>query len=182
MLTDQQLLALCAFQEADGEPDDGVAAVVKVCLNRTRLHYASDGTIAGTILRHDQFSWTEWSMVNRVYQRVAEDPAQELSRVGQLLDVDEKAVAQWARCNRIATAVQAATYAGPLFNQLTDQVVLYDNIALATPSWIASVRKVCVIGHHTFFAPLGAPAHAVAQPAPANDQAATAASDKAFGG
>jgi hypothetical protein len=153
MISDVQLLTLCAFQEADGECDEGLAAIPKVALNRTRLKYASDGTICGTILRHDQFSWTEWSMVNETYELVAHNPQQELARVEQLLATDEKSVAQWARCSRIVAAVMAETFKGPLFDQLTPTTVLYDNIALAQPSWIATVRHVVKIQHHDFFEP-----------------------------
>ena len=55
-MSDGDLLTLCVLQEAGNQVPDGMAAVARVVLNRTRRKYASDGTIAGTILGHDQFS------------------------------------------------------------------------------------------------------------------------------
>ena len=36
-MTDEEILTLCAFEEANLEPDQGVAAVARVVLNRTKL-------------------------------------------------------------------------------------------------------------------------------------------------
>ncbi len=152
-MTDHELMTLCAFQEADNQPDEGVAAIPKVVLNRTALRYASDGTISGTILRHAQFSWTEYSMVNRVYERVAANPAEQMARVEHLLAVDKAAVVQWARCSRIVAAVVAGSFQGPLFDKLTPRTVLYDNLALSSPAWASSSKLVVRIADHSFFEP-----------------------------
>ncbi len=70
----------CVLQEAGNQVPDGMAAVARVMLNRTRRKYASDGTIAGTILGHDQFSWIDFAMKGEVYRRVAASPPMALRR------------------------------------------------------------------------------------------------------
>lgn len=52
--------------EADGEPFEGKVAVAKVLRNRMRLKYASDGTVAGTVLRPQQFSMWNTDDPNRI--------------------------------------------------------------------------------------------------------------------
>ena len=51
MPCDADLLALCVWTEAQGEPADGMAAVAQVVLHRMHLRYASDGAIPGTTLQ-----------------------------------------------------------------------------------------------------------------------------------
>jgi spore germination cell wall hydrolase CwlJ-like protein len=49
------LLAVAVLDEARGEIPEGRAAVAQVILNRMRLRYQSDGTIAGTVLHPEAF-------------------------------------------------------------------------------------------------------------------------------
>lgn len=151
-MTEFDELCLCAFEEAAGEPDDGVAAVVQVVLNRTRLQYASDGTIAGTIERHAQFSWTEYAMQGGVYTRVARTPADEEARIQQLLTTSQSYPTAWARVQHITSAVQAGSYIGPDFHKITTDTVLYLNPRIsAHQPWQVADNFVCTIGHHDFY-------------------------------
>jgi spore germination cell wall hydrolase CwlJ-like protein len=166
-MTDLEAATLCAMREAANQPDEGVAAIVQVILFRTALRYASPGTIQGTIDEHAQFSWTEFAFVNGRYQQVAVGLAAELSRVQALLEQSEAQSAEWARCERIAAAVLAGTFHGPLFDQLTPETVLYYNPSLVAPYWAATSRKIVDIGQHRFMAPNGL--HSSGQSIAAND-------------
>src|SRR5438477_10827167 len=44
------------WQEARGCSDDEMQMIAEVILQRMREHYASDGTVSGTVLRPAQFS------------------------------------------------------------------------------------------------------------------------------
>ena len=151
-MTDFDELCLCCFEEAAGEPDDGVAAVAQVVLNRTRLQYASDGTISGTIERHAQFSWTEYAMQGSVYARVARTPEDEAARVQQLLGTAQAEPNTWARMKWIVAAVRAGTYQGADFAKVTTDTVLYLNPHIsAQQPWQIEANFVCTIGHHDFY-------------------------------
>jgi len=151
-MTEFDELCLCAFEEAAGEPDDGVAAVVQVVLNRTRLQYASDGTINGTIERHAQFSWTEYAMQGGVYTRVARTPEEEQARIQQLSVVAQSMPNAWRRVQNIASAVGAKTYQGADFAKVTTDTVLYLNPRIsAHQPWQIEDNFVCTIGHHDFY-------------------------------
>ena len=150
-ISDGDLLTLCVIQEAADQIPDGQAAVARVVLNRTQLKYASDGSIAGTTFAHDQFSWTEFAMQGGVYRRVATDGAQELSRVAAIMAKATAETGTWVACQAIAWHVQEATYRGTLYDQLTDQVVLYDNLALTRPAWVAESHFVAMIGAYSFY-------------------------------
>ena len=151
MLTDDQYLALNVLKEAGGEIPDGQAAIARVTLNRMRLKFFSDGTIAGTVLRKDQFSWAYFDMVNGVYTRVCWTPQEAQARANVLYNSAPSG--QIAKCLTIAGAVFAGTYRGTLYDQLTDDAVLYCNPAILTksPAWAIPSAKVCSIGHHDFY-------------------------------
>ncbi len=150
-MSDGDLLTLCVLQEAGNQVPDGMGAVARVVLNRTRRKYASDGTIAGTILGHDQFSWTEFAMKGGVYRRVATDGAQELARVARLMTEAKAETGAWSTCQHVAWAVQQGSYHGSAYDKLTDDTVLYDNLALARPAWALPSKLVVAIPAHTFF-------------------------------
>jgi len=150
-MDDASLLALCAFEEAAGEPDDGVAAVARVVLNRMRLRYASDGEVAGTVLAPDQFSWTAWEMSDGRYHRVCHTAAETAARAEALLVKAKGLPAQWARMRRITDDVVAGTYGGRDYDRLTDDAVLYLNRRLSQAVWATPARRVCDIGRHTFY-------------------------------
>jgi len=151
-MTEFEKLCLCALREAGGEPDDGVAAVVQVILNRTRLGYNSDQTISGTIDRHAQFSWTEYDMVGGVYTRVAHSPDEQAAREERLLAAAQSSPNVWARIQHIVIAVQAGTYTGPDFAKITTDTVLYLNPRISRPQpWQVAANFVATVGHHDFY-------------------------------
>jgi len=151
LIDDPVLLALCGFQEANLEPDDGLAAVVRVVLNRMRLKYQSDGTVRGAVYWPDAFSWTQWAMAGGHYVKVAHDAAQVAARSAALLDGAQAHPAAWTRASRIAAAVQAGEYRGPDYDRLGDAAVLYLNPALSRAAWATPDKRICAIGHHEFF-------------------------------
>lgn len=152
-MTDADLIALCAFQEANLESDDGVAAVVRVVMNRMRLKFQSDGTVAGTILHGDgtAFSWAAFEMVDGRYRRVADGPSQIEARAADLLAEAQGFHDAWARAGRIAGQVRAGLYVGAEFMRLTGDAVLYLNPAIAAAPWATPDKLVCRIGRHSFF-------------------------------
>ncbi len=150
-MDDASLLTLCVFQEAAGEPDDGVAAVARVVLNRMARRYASDGTMAGTVLAPDQFSWTAWEMVDGHYARVCHSFEAVLTRTETLLGRAQRLTSQWARVARLSGEVRAGGYSGTDYDRLTDDTVLYLNPRLSHAVWATPAKRVCDIGRHTFF-------------------------------
>lgn len=154
MFNDADLMTLCAFEEANLEPDDGVAAVIRVLLNRTKLKYSSDGTMAGTVFRHDQFSWTEWAMQGDKYTEVAQSPYQVQTRAMSLLQADEAYRAAWGRIEAIVFKVTTGAYAGGLdYKKITSETVLYYNPKLITPppEWARPIKLDASIGNHRFY-------------------------------
>lgn len=154
MISPADLLALCVLKEAGGEADDGRAAIVRVIMNRMARRFMSDGTIPGTILAHDQFSWVEWDMVGGKYVRVAKTPAQIDARATKLLQQ------AWAAsphtltaCGEIGRHVLDGTYVGgPHYAQLTGDTVNYVNPRIVSaPAWAIPSKFVCAIGNHNFY-------------------------------
>lgn len=152
-LRDSDVLTLCAFEEANLEPDEGIAAIAKVVLNRVALKYACDGTIQGAVFRHDQFSWTGWAMQGGKYIEIAKTPAQVMARAKTLLLADEAYSKAWTRASTICAQVQAGGFRGALFDLLTPETVLYLNpsIVAKQPAWATPDKAICVIGHHHFY-------------------------------
>lgn len=155
-MDDADLLTLCVFKEAAGEPQDGKAAVARVVLNRTNRKppYASDGTIRGTITHHDQFSWVNFDFVNGHYQQVAFSPDVVEVRIERLLKEALIYKSTWAACDDIAKDVLAGTYTGgDEYEKLGDEAVLYLNpsIVKPLPKWADPAKLLAVIGGHHFF-------------------------------
>lgn len=153
-VSDADLLALCIFEEAAGEPDDGRAAVAYVVKNRMRSRFQSDGTLAGTILKPNQFSWVNWSMVGGKYVRVAATAAQVKARLDQLLATNKTHFPKvFEACAEIGRHVLDGTYqGGPHYAQLTAETVNYVNPRIVSrPAWATPDRFVCSIGHHDFY-------------------------------
>ncbi|HZR87913.1 MAG TPA: cell wall hydrolase [Bradyrhizobium sp.] len=148
-----ELAALCAFEEANLEPDDGVAGVLKVIQNRMRLRFQSDGTVEGTIFHGNgvAFSWAAFDWFNHRYQRVANGLTEIEARAAHLEQVAAGYPNAWARALRITRAMVARTYHGPDFDRLTDDTVLYLNPAIAHAPWATPDKQVWVIGHHVFY-------------------------------
>jgi spore germination cell wall hydrolase CwlJ-like protein len=105
----------------------GVAEVIR---NRCRMHYASDGSVASTVLWPLQFSGWNAKDGNRI--------------VSARLDDLDPVVVQCQEAWRMAQAGSNTVL----------NAVLYCNDALVSPSWLARSRATAVIGHHTFYVPL----------------------------
>lgn len=162
-----ELLALNGFQEANLEPLDGLAAVMLVTLNRRTLKYQSDGTLKGTVEHPLAFSWTQCTMEDEavpahglisahheeVYVKVAHTPEEIEARVAALLIQSQKYVTAWARAMTTAQQMMNGTYhhVTPAYGLLTPDTVLYLNHAIAHAPWATADKRVCDIGHHTFY-------------------------------
>lgn len=151
-ISDADLMALNVFMEARGESKDGQAAVAKVVLNRTKLKYSSIGTIESTILWPNAFSWTQWAMVNNIYQRIAFTQAQQEAHIYSCFVSSEKNIG-WTSVKNVTDLVLTGKYQSPAFDHVTDDTVLYYNPAATRgiPSWADPNKLVTVIGRHWFF-------------------------------
>ena len=148
----EQLLALCVWTEARGEPDNGKAAVARVVLNRRRLRYSSDGSLVGTILAPDQFSAFWFGFQNGRYTRLAHTHTDAWGRANVLYTQAANDPA-FARCAEIADKVMAGTFEGPGYSDLTDDTVCYYNpmIVKPRPAWADPEKHVTDICRHAFF-------------------------------
>lgn len=160
-MDDRDLLALNAFEEAGDQGPDGIAAVCRVVVNRQRLRWFSDGTVAGTVIGYarsdgklidDQFSWAWFDFVDGVYQRVCSTLAEATARADALLAKAQNDLI-WSDCLQIVDRVQAGTYASPTYSALTDETVLYLNpkIVKVWPPWATAAAYECSIGAHDFY-------------------------------
>lgn len=164
MMRPQDLLALNIVMEAGLEPDDGKAAIARVVKNRMALKFESDGTISGTVLKRDQFSWAWFDFVEphsgtavhghsaKKYVRVCHTDGEAQARAEMLLA--KQPLPALVHCRDIGQRVFAETYHGPDYDRLTDAVVNYLNPAILPeplPAWASADKLVCVIGRHQFF-------------------------------
>jgi spore germination cell wall hydrolase CwlJ-like protein len=150
-VTEDELLALCVWDEARGEPEEGRAAIARIVLNRMRARYRSDGTVEGTVLAYDQFSgfWFDW--VEGAYRRVCGTLEEAKARALTLFAQAEGEDLVWALCRDAAARVRAGTCRGALYDRLTDDVVLYCNLAISHPSWATPDKLAATIGRHSFY-------------------------------
>lgn len=128
------LAVVTIIQEAALEPYQGKVAVGKTIRNRMRKRYASDGSVAGTVLRSYQFSG--WNTT---------DPTRIRS------------------CNtRLDSPVVRESFAAWLASEMKwdgmEDVVLYhankkimDKLGLPIPKWASKATKVATIGNHLFY-------------------------------
>lgn len=153
MIDPATLLALCVWDEAQGEPQDGKAAVAQVVMNRARLRYQSDGTIAGTVLSPCAFSGFWFDMVGGHYARVCHTAADAEARATTLLAQARRDAPTFSKCLEAASAVQRGAYVGGnAFHLLTtDTVLYYAPRAVRRPTWAEPAMFVCTIGAHDFF-------------------------------
>lgn len=166
MIADADLVALNIMQEAGAEIDDGKAAIARVTLNRMNKKFFSDGTVTGTVLTKDQFSWAWFEFVTVHTGTAAHDEShQEYVRCcynlsdaerraqGLLAQAKGKFPNTFAKANAIGHAVFANVYRGTLYDQLTDEAVLYCNPRILTklPPWAIPTRLIVSIGHHDFY-------------------------------
>lgn len=162
-MNDTDLLALNVYREAAGEPDEGRAAVARVVKNRMAAKFFSDGTIRGTVLRKDQFSWAYFAFVDKVGGTITPGKhVQVYSRIASTLP-EAEAVAEdllkrvvpnvFRHCSEIAQSVMAGTYYSPLYAKLGNDAVSYLNPRILTrpPTWATTARFVVSIGHHDFY-------------------------------
>jgi spore germination cell wall hydrolase CwlJ-like protein len=128
-LISPDLLAIVTlWQEARGEQFNGKCAVGEVIRNRIAYRYASDGTIAGTVLRPSQFSGWNPGDPNRIASL-------------KLDDLDPMVI----ECARAWKESASSNYA--------KGAVLYCNLAICIPrpGWAKKEKNVAVIGAHSFF-------------------------------
>ncbi len=57
----------------------------------------------------------------------------------------------WSTCQHVAWTVQQGAYHGSAYDKLTDDTVLYDNLALARPAWAIPSTLAVAIRAHSFF-------------------------------
>jgi spore germination cell wall hydrolase CwlJ-like protein len=151
-MTDDELAALCIWEEAQGEPYEGKVAVGRVIRNRTAAHYASDGTVAGTVLHKWAFSGFWSHMDHGVYKQFAFDQAQAMAGAESELLI-AKASEPWPDCQKAwSDAAAASGFAGgPQFQKLTPDTVLYCNPQISHPAWATPERFVCTVYRHSFY-------------------------------
>lgn len=153
-MTDDDLFALCVYEEARGEIPEGRRAVARVIYNRIASRYFSDGTVAGTVLARDQFSWAWFDMVDGHYTRVCHTLADAEARAESLL-APAQAQMIWADCvDAVSEGKPSSGYqGGPQWQALAAEprALLYCNTAISHPAWATPEKQVAVIGHHTFF-------------------------------
>jgi spore germination cell wall hydrolase CwlJ-like protein len=150
MMNEQDLLTLCVWAEARGEPMDGQAAVARVVLNRMKQKFHSDGTIRGTVLAYHQFSWAWFEyhegkpiVIAKSFTEAVEVSEKLWAKVGRLRAVDP--------IREIVRQVQAGKYSGTAYDRLTDKAVLYCNRDMVSPAWAKPEKLVCTIGQHSFY-------------------------------
>lgn len=118
--------AMNIFAEARGEPFMGQVAVGNVVRERMRLRHFSDGTVAGTVWRPSQFSWTRSDDPQRMRVLVADDET----------DAWQTAQKAW---------VESATR-----RSVPEGTVLY-HAHYVTPGWAKRAQFVKRIGAHLFY-------------------------------
>lgn len=162
-MTDQDLATLNAYEEAAGEPDEGVAAITRIVKNRMARHFFSDGTIAGTVLAKDQFSWAWFGFMDKTSGTLAPGKhIQAYIRRASTLEQAQAVVADlrakvmpaaWLRVGRITSAALDGDYDGPLYDKLGDDAVSYVNPRILTkpPTWAIPAKFIVSIGHHDFY-------------------------------
>jgi hypothetical protein len=162
-MTEQELLALNVYEEARGEIPDGQAAIARIVKNRMALRYTSDGTIFGTVLAKDQFSWAWFGFEThhsgtathplnvKSYERIAHTLTEAEGVAQDMLDLAPADLL--VACGIIAQEVMNGTFSGQFYDYLTDDAVLYLNPRILTklPVWAIPDKLVCSIGHHDFY-------------------------------
>jgi spore germination cell wall hydrolase CwlJ-like protein len=156
-MTDEDLLATCVADEAGGEEYEGKVAVAIVLANRQALHYQSDGTVQGTVLKKDQFSGFWFDMVDGVYTRVCSTLEEAQARAEEKFQ-RYSAQSNWTDCQRAVEDAAAwrlqeeMSFApGPAFAGLSPETVLYCNPDISSPNWAIPEKQDAVIFAHTFF-------------------------------
>lgn len=154
-MTDADPFALCVFTEAAGEQFEGKVAVARVIHNRMAQRYESDGTIAGTVLKYDQFSMFYFDFVNGKYQRVCSTASQAAVRAIALRDHAQTSPGAWHDCGRALIYADPAHefVGGPQWRKLAAEprALMYCNLAISKPAWATPAAHIATIYHHDFF-------------------------------
>lgn len=140
LVSDRALAIMTIWQEARGEPWDGMIAVGNVIRHRMATRYQSDGTVVGTVCRRWQFSGWNWHDPNFLASlRLDDDDA-----------LVTKIEAAWDHSGERDVVPGAVHF-------LNVPVVLHQSAIL--PEWATSAHNrfmvdpallVAEIGNHTF--------------------------------
>lgn len=157
MLTDDDLAATCIADEAANQPYEGKVAVGIVILNRMARKYESDGTVAGTVLKHFQFSGFWFAMQAGHYVQTEFDAAGAADEAQLLYDEFVKQP-MWRDCQKAWLDAQAwevgkplSFTPGPQFKKLTHNTVLYLNPRISKAPWATLDKLDAVIFQHDFY-------------------------------
>jgi hypothetical protein len=153
VIDDDTLLAVLAADEAMNQPHEGRVLPPLIALTRAEMRYASDGTIAGTVLHRWAFSGFWAQMEHGRYVQCAFDLAGAEQRARALL-TQFQAEAGWADCVRAVADARAwqagrpmSFEPGPQFRRLTPRCALYFNpkIVRPPPAWATPDKHVADI-------------------------------------
>lgn len=132
ILSEDALAIVTIAQEALGESYEGKLAVAEVIRNRMSKRYASDGSVAGTVLRAWQFSgWNTDSIGRTKMAKIDSDQA------------------------KVSDCVRAWEDAKTGTNIANGAVLYYAPNLVSTPKWARAefATQVAEIGGHVFFTP-----------------------------
>jgi len=135
-IPESQLLTLCLYGEARGEPLEGKVAVASVVVNRLKHKGWFGKTLREVILKPWQFSCFNPGDPNReTLERIAGDFCEYLNKYEALRECYWVAVGfldGWLRSN-----VKGATH--------------YHNVTLIPPNWTVGMKRIRQIGMHQFW-------------------------------
>lgn len=144
LISEEALAVVTIMQEAEGEPYLGKLAVAEVIRNRMNKLYASDGTVAGTVLRAKQFSgWNATSTKTDLHN---------LFRIRSVkIDSDDPIVKDCIRAWNEARAGSNTVYGAVLYYSPSALRAM----GIADPDWALpdSADEVASVGKHRFFIP-----------------------------
>jgi hypothetical protein len=120
-------------------------------------HYASDGTVTGTVLAPNQFSGFWFEMINGRYTRIcstlAEAEVQAVKLFQRFVNTQVWPDAEVAIADaRAWEAGQPMSFTpGPAFAGLTKNTLLYLNPKISHTAWATPDKQDAVIFDHTFY-------------------------------
>lgn len=137
LISEEALAVVTIMQEAAGESYEGKLAVAEVIRNRMNKKYASDGTVADTVLRPKQFSGWNTSDPGRIRNIRADSESQTV----------KECIRAWNDAREGSDTVHGAVlyYAPATLRKL----------GIPDPDWALpdSATEVAVVGAHHFFIP-----------------------------
>ena len=144
LISDEALAIVTIRQEAEGESYLGKLAVAEVIRNRMQRKYASDGTVAGTVLRAKQFSgWNATSTKTDLINTFRIKSVQ--------IDSDDPIVKDCIRAWHEAQAGSNTVHGAVLYYAPST----LKKLGIPEPDWALpdSAEEVAVVGNHRFFIP-----------------------------